>query len=104
LKLFAEIKYRLGKLLLPSLLIFVLFYTYYQMLTGERGLLVWYSLSGQIEDFQLQNRALAEQLASLELKIKRLSEETLDADYVDELTRRNMPFMQTNEKMIFLQK
>lgn len=102
MKLFVELKNRANKLLLPFLVLLVLVYTYYQMLTGDRGLMVWYDLNAQVEDISSQNLALTEQVSLTDIKINRLKGETLDPDYIDEQIRRNLPRMHSNETVIFL--
>tara|TARA_R110000868_G_scaffold189695_2_gene433137 strand:- start:183713 stop:184024 length:312 start_codon:yes stop_codon:yes gene_type:complete len=102
MKLFTELKNRANKLLFPFLILLVLVYTYYQMLTGDRGLMVWYDLNTQVEDIATQNLALSEQVSLTDVKIKRLKGDTLDPDYVDEQIRKNLPRMHENETVIFL--
>ncbi|MFT7433052.1 MAG: cell division protein FtsB [Alphaproteobacteria bacterium] len=102
MKLFVELKNRANKLLFPFLVLLVLVYTYYQMLTGDRGLVVWYDLNAQVEDITTQNLALAEQVSLTDVKINRLKGATLDPDYIDEQIRKNLPRMHKNETVIFL--
>lgn len=102
MKILAELKKKFNKLLFPFVVLLVLAYTYYQMLTGDRGLMVWYELNGQVESIESQNLALDEQVDLTDDKINRLKGDTLDPDYVDEQIRKNLPRMHANETVIFL--
>lgn len=88
---------------MPALLFFVLFYTSYHILSGNRGVMVWLKLSGQVEDLKQQNLALEEQVDLMDKKVSRLHGEGLDPDYIDEQIRRNLPAMHPNERVLFRQ-
>ena len=87
---------------MPSLLMFMLCYTCYNAATGDRGLLVWFSLEKEVEAIKQENAELALIKQNLEKKVSKLQTKSLDADYVDELVRRNLPVLHKNERMYFL--
>lgn len=102
MKLVQETAQHLKAFSIPALVLFVLVYTYYQLLTGDRGLLVWYELSQQVNLTKQQNAALAQQKEMLGTKVARLRPETLDLDFVDELIRRTLPMMRKDEIVLYL--
>ncbi|MAI07645.1 MAG: hypothetical protein CMF61_01670 [Magnetococcales bacterium] len=102
MRLFRELKNRFHKLLVPFIFLLILFYSYYQMMTGNHGAMVWYDLKTQVRDIETQNNALAEQVSLTDVKIKRLKAESFDPDYLDEQIRKNLPRVHKNETVIFL--
>jgi cell division protein FtsB len=88
--------------LLPAIIALVLFYIFYQMLTGERGIVTWFSLHEQVNKMTLENNALKEKIVRLEKKTSKLNSTTLDLDYLDEVIRRNMPVAGENEEIILI--
>jgi cell division protein FtsB len=102
MRLFRELKNRFHKLLVPFIFLMILFYSYYQMMTGDHGAMVWYDLKIQVGAIEEQNNALAEQVSLTDIKINRLKIESLDPDYLDEQIRKNLPRVHKNETVIFL--
>jgi len=102
MKIFIELRKKFKKLLFPFIILFILVYTYYQMLTGDRGLMVWYDLNAQVEGTAKQNLALTEQVSLTDVKINRLKGKTLDPDYIDEQIRKDLSRMHPSETVIFL--
>lgn len=88
--------------LLPACILLVLFYIFYQMLTGDRGLVVWFSLNEQVTKMTLENNALKENITRLEKKTGKLDANNPDLDYVDEVIRRNLPVSGANEQIILV--
>lgn len=88
--------------LLPAIILLVLFYIFYQMLTGGRGLVVWFSLNEQVTKMTQENNALKENIMRLEKKTSKLDEKTPDLDYLDEVIRRNLPVSGANEQIILV--
>lgn len=102
MKLFYETSRSIKAFSIPALLTFVLVYTYYQMLTGDRGLMTWYELNQQVGELSQENAALTQQRGLMETKVARLRDDTLDVDFVDELSRRMLPVTRSNEKVYYL--
>lgn len=88
--------------LIPVVIFLVIFYIFNQMLTGDRGLAVWFSLNDQVDKMVLENNALKENIKRLEKKTAKLNEKNPDLDYVDELIRRNLPVGAKNEIVIIV--
>lgn len=85
------------------LLLFGFFYVYYQLFTGERGLFTWYELNRQVEHLKLSNATLSEKKWLLERKVARITPETADKDYVDELIRRTLPLVKPQEYVLLVE-
>ena len=101
MRYFVELKYRLSKLIIPAALSLFLFYIYYQMITGNRGLVVWYNLNGQVEMLKRDNLALEEQLNLLHARVAKLDGEHFDGDYMEELILKTIPMAYSNDKIIY---
>ncbi len=86
----------------PTLLFFLLFYTYLQLLTGERNINTWYNLSGEISSLEKDIYFLETERDDWRLKVNRLRTATLDADYVEELIRRDTPMIRENEILVLI--
>lgn len=92
----------LQKTFVPAFIFLVIFYILYQMLTGDRGLVTWFSLREQVTKMTLENNALKENITRLEKKTSKLGKDNPDMDYVDELIRRNLPMGGENETLILV--
>lgn len=97
-----EFKYSLKRFAPVILMVLFLLYIYYHTISGDRGLATWYTLSNQVGVLEAENVELAKNIARLEKEVGRLSVETPDRDYLDELTRRTLPVLAPNEKVIFV--
>lgn len=102
MKLMRELRRNGRQVILPVLLAFALVYIYYHMLSGERGLLVWYSLRQQVHDLQQDNTVLAEQVTFLKDKVARFKEGTADKDFIDQTVRHDLGVARPDEKIIYL--
>jgi cell division protein FtsB len=89
-------------LFMPLLLASAFMYFFYHLLTGERGIWVWYGLSEQVEILEDQNSMLAARVDRMERRVSRLKPETLDLDYVDELTRYRLGVARADERVLYL--
>src|SRR5690606_25109100 len=87
----------------PALTFLVLAYTYHQMLTGERGILIWHGLTKQVQMLETENQALRDTVLKMEDRVTRLRVATLDGDYVDELARRKLPVMRDDEVLLLIE-
>lgn len=86
----------------PTFLFLMLFYTYFQLLTGDRNINTWYVLSQNISSLEKDIFYLEQERDQWRLKVNRLKTATLDADYVEELIRRNTPMMRENEVLVLI--
>lgn len=91
------------KLWVPFIVFTIIVYSYYQMFSSEKGVIVWYDLKSQVNALEKENAALQRQVTETDDKLARLKPESLDADFVDEQIRRNLPKMHTSEIVIFLE-
>jgi cell division protein FtsB len=89
-------------LLLPLLLAAAFVYFFYHLLTGDRGIWVWYGLSEQVQMLEDQNTVLAARVARMERRVARLKPDTLDLDYVDELARQRLGVAAAGERVLYL--
>ncbi len=89
-------------LFVPLLLASAFLYFFYHLLTGERGIWVWYGLSEQVEVLEDQNSMLAARVARMDRRVARLKPDTLDLDYVDELTRQRLGVVGIGERVLYL--
>lgn len=93
---------RLQKLILPGIVVFLVLYLLLELFTGQRSLLVWNHLKGQVQDIEEENVSLVHQVDQLERDVVRLKAESLDKDYMDEQIRKNLPVAKSNEQIIQL--
>ncbi len=102
MKLVDTTQQRMKRMAWPTLLFFLLFYTYFQLLTGERNINTWYRLSGEINSLEKDIYFLEQDRDDWRLKVNRLRTATLDADYVEELIRRDTPMIRENEVLVLI--
>ena len=95
-------KKRLQKLIIPVIGVFLMLYFVLELFTGQRSMMVWNHLKEQVQGLQSENLSLSQQAETLERNVMRLKAESLDADYMDEQIRKNLPMSQPNEKIIIL--
>ena len=99
-----DLKIGLRRAFWPSLLIFLLGYIHYHTFSGDRGLIVWYELSSQVEMLQAENARLEATITELETDVRRLSAKQPDRDFLDELARRQLGVVKANETVVYLPK
>ncbi len=103
-------KQRLKPLVLPGLVGLLLLYTADQLLTGERGIVTWRVMKTQITDLETQVFDLKYDIHRLENHIARLrgiknADGTIarpDRDFIDELVRRELGYLQPGDKVILV--
>lgn len=92
---------RLLQAILPTAVVLLLAYTANQLLNGEKGIFTWRLLRDQVAQLEQQNALLQSEVARLNLQVVRLKK-PVDADYVDELVRKNLPLGREGEVIIFV--
>lgn len=92
---------RLLQLILPLLVVLLLAYTANQLLNGEKGIFTWRMLRDQVAMLEGQNARLQTEVARLNEQVRRLKK-PVDADYLDELVRKNLPLGQKDEVIILV--
>lgn len=100
---------RLKPLILPGLVALLLLYTGDQLLTGERGIVTWRVMKGQLADLHGNVDDLNADIARLERHIARLKGMGLtdgrptgkpDKDFLDELVRSELGYVKPGDKVI----
>lgn len=98
-----ELAYGLRAYTYPVLLLLVSVYALYHLMTGDRGLWAWYHTRSQVSDITHQNTALEKRVAYLEKRVKRLQDNNIDPDFLDEQARQSLAVVRSNENIIFVQ-
>lgn len=105
-------KAKIQKWLLPLAVGLLLLYTGDQLLTGERGIVTWRVMKTQVERLRTENDKLKADIATLEkmtshLKVPKNKDGTagegkIDADFADELVRRDLGYIKPGEQIILV--
>jgi cell division protein FtsB len=74
----------------------------YHAVSGSRGLLAWRELSAGLAESQQELETVRAERVALERKVERLRPESLDADLIDELARRQLSFVEPLDVIILL--
>ena len=98
--LVAEIRKRLRFMIGPRLGLSAICYFAYHVVHGERGVLAWHQLERQVGEAQTELRQIRGQREVLEHRVKLLHYESLDADLLDEVVRRNLGYGRRDEILI----
>lgn len=98
---------RVKPFILPGLVALLLLYTADQLLTGERGIVTWRVMKGQIANLQDENARLKAAIAHLDAEVTRLKgimkgghRGKADGDFIDELARRELGLVKPGDKVI----
>jgi cell division protein FtsB len=105
-----RVQIRYQRWLLPLAVALLLAYTADQLLTGERGIVTWRVMKTQVEALRRENAGMEADIARLErettqLKAIRTADGTagkLNADFVDELVRRDLGYIKPGEVVILV--
>ena len=85
----------------PALFVFlVFFYFFYHLLTGQRGLIAFLKVSHNVRKAESQLEETTKKLSILEDKAKRLREESLDKELLEESIRKTLYMGKKDEFMI----
>jgi cell division protein FtsB len=98
--LVAEIRRRLRFMIGPILGLSAICYFAYHAVQGERGILAWRQLERQVGEAQTELSQIRAQREVLEHRVKLLHYESLDADLLDEVVRRNLGYGRRDEIVI----
>lgn len=85
------------------LLLLILYFTYHSI-NGQRGVISMFKMQKEIMDKKVVLENLHNEKAVLDNKVKQLYPKTLDKDYLDELARRNLGYIDSKEKLILPKK
>jgi cell division protein FtsB len=83
-------------------ILFILFYFIVHIITGNRGLISNKELVEEITQKEAILTRLQEERKALEDKIDKVSLETLDQDFLDELARKELGLSDPQEKVLLL--
>ncbi len=83
--------------------VFLIIYFFFNLLSGERGLISYYEKKQIFNDLKIKELSLKNQINDLDFKNSLLSD-NLDLDYIETLIRERFLFGKKNEKIYILKK
>ena len=82
-------------------LAFVFFYFAFHLVTGERGLLAYVQLKGELMEAKNKSAAIHEARTDLANKVSGLRSESLNLDLLEEVARRDLGYSRKDELVYF---
>ena len=83
--------------------VFLIIYFFFNLLSGERGLISYYEKKQILKDLRIKESSLKNQINDLDFKNSLLSD-NLDLDYIETLIRERFLFGKKNEKIYIIKK
>ena len=83
--------------------VFLIIYFFFNLLSGERGLISYYEKKQILKDLKIKESSLKNQINDLDFKNSLLSD-NLDLDYIETLIRERFLFGKKNEKIYIIKK
>ena len=83
--------------------VFLIIYFFFNLLSGERGLISYYEKKQILNDLKIKQSSLNKQIKDLDFKNSLLSD-NLDLDYIETLIRERFLFGKKNEKIYIIKK
>jgi len=83
--------------------VFLIIYFFFNLLSGERGLISYYEKKQILNDLKIKQLSLKNQINDLDFKNSLLSD-NLDLDYIETLIRERFLFGKKNEKIYIIKK
>ena len=83
--------------------VFLIIYFFFNLLSGERGLVSYYEKKQILNDLKIKELSLKNQINDLDFKNSLLSD-NLDLDYIETLIRERFLFGKKNEKIYIIKK
>jgi len=83
--------------------VFLTIYFFFNLLSGERGLISYYEKKQILNDLKIKQLSLKNQINDLDFKNSLLSD-NLDLDYIETLIRERFLFGKKNEKIYIIKK
>ena len=80
---------------------FLILYFFFNLLSGQRGLVSYFEKKGNLNNLQKQESSLINNIKDLEFKNSLLSD-NLDLDYIETLIRERFLFGKKNEQMYII--
>ena len=81
---------------------FLIIYFFFNLLSGERGLISYYEKKQILKDLRIKESSLKNQINDLDFKNSLLSD-NLDLDYIETLIRERFLFGKKNEKIYIIE-
>ena len=78
--------------------IFLIFYFFFNLLSGQRGLISYFEKKHILKNLQQQESLIINQIKDLDFKNSLLSD-NLDLDYIETLIRERLIFGKKNERI-----
>ena len=83
--------------------VFLIIYFFFNLLSGERGLISYFEKKQILNDLKIKESSLKNQINDLDFKNSLLSD-NLDLDYIETLIRERFLFGKKNEKIYIIKK
>ena len=83
--------------------VFLIVYFFFNLLSGERGLISYYEKKQILNNLKIKKLSLINQINDLDFKNSLLSD-NLDLDYIETLIRQRFLFGKKNEKIYIIKK
>ena len=83
--------------------VFLIIYFFFNLLSGERGLISYYEKKQILNDLKIKESSLKNQINDLDFRNSLLSD-NLDLDYIETLIRERLLFGKKNEKIYLIKK
>ena len=83
--------------------VFLIIYFFFNLLSGERGLISYYEKKQILNDLKTKKLSLTGQINDLDFRNSLLSD-NLDLDYIESLIREKFLFGKKNEKIYIIKK
>ena len=83
--------------------VFLIIYFFFNLLSGERGLISYYEKKQILNNLKIKESSLKNQINDLDFKNSLLSD-NLDLDYIETLIRERFLFGKKNEKIFIIKK
>ena len=83
--------------------VFLIIYFFFNLLSGERGLISYYEKKQILNDLKIEESSLKNQINDLDFRNSLLSD-NLDLDYIETLIRERFLFGKKNEKIYIIKK
>ena len=81
--------------------VFLIIYFFFNLLSGERGLISYYEKKQILRELKIKESSLFNQINDLDFKNSLLSD-NLDLDYIETLIRERFLFGKKNEKIYII--
>ena len=100
--IFSELRLKLRFILLPTIWATIILYITFHMIQGERGLIAFMQIHGEVLAAKTIQRTLISKKNRLQNKVALLSLKSLDIDMLEERVRIMLGYSRPNETIILL--